>query len=364
MLKNRITALVIVTAIAFSLAACGGGGGAANTYEIALVTDLGTIDDKSFNQGSWEGLVQYATENKITHKYYQPTEQSDDAYLSTIELAVAGGAKVVVTPGFLFQVPIYNAQEIYPDVNFILVDGVPQDENFVVRIDSNTVGITYAEEEAGFLAGYAAVKDGIRTLGFMGGMAVPAVVRYGYGFVQGVEFAAQEEGLGSGSVRMNYFYTGGFSATPEAQAMAAAWYNDGLDAIFACGGAVGNSVMSAADQAGKKVIGVDVDQSSESSTVITSALKGLSVSVYDCLEDYYKGTFPGGTNVIFAAKNDGVGLPMKTSKFEKFSQADYDAIYEKLKSGSIQLLKNEDANGNEIKLEMIPVNAVALQSYN
>ena len=333
----------------------------AETFDLALITDIGTIDDKSFNQGSWEGLLQYAQEHNITHKYYQPSEQSDDAYLSTIELAIKGGAKVIVTPGFLFEVPIYVAQDLHPDTHFILVDGSPHNDSYSdFTIRDTVVGIHYAEEEAGFLAGYAAVMDGNRALGFMGGMAVPAVVRFGYGFVQGAEYAAQELGLGDGSIRINYHYTGGFNASPEIQAMSASWYNDGLDVIFGCGGAVGNSVMAAAEGAGKKVIGVDVDQSIESPTVITSAMKGLKASVYSAIKDYYAGKFPGGTSQIFSAANDGVGLPMATSKFDTFSKADYDAIYAKLVAKSVTIL--DDAAIGE-KAADIPVKAVVLSVF-
>ena len=317
------------------------------TFDLALVTDLGTIDDKSFNQGSWEGLVQYAKEKGITHKYYQPAEQSNDAYLTAIDLAVRGGAKIVVTPGFLFETPVFIAQDRYPNVNFILVDGVPHSADYSeFKTGKNTVGVNYAEDQAGFLAGYSAVKDGNRKLGFVGGMAVPAVVRYGYGFVQGAEYAAKELGLASGSVTINYHYTGAFAATPEAQTLAASWFNSGVDIIFACGGAVGNSVMAAAEQAGKKVIGVDVDQSGESPTVITSAMKGLQISVYDCIADYYAGKFPGGQTLVFAADNKGVGLPMQASKFKNFSQADYNSIFAKLASGSIPRMDNLDSNGS------------------
>ena len=324
------------------------------TFELALITDIGTIDDKSFNQGSWEGLYQYARENNISHKYYQPAEQSNDAYLTTIELAVRGGAKVIVTPGFLFEVPIFIAQDRYPEVKFILVDGTPHNADYSeFRTNSNTVGIHYAEDQAGFLAGYAAVKDGYRRLGFVGGMAVPAVVRFGYGFVQGAEYAAQELGLQPGSVTVNYHYTGVFEARPEIQTLAASWYNSGVEVIFACGGAIGNSVMAAAEQTGRAVIGVDVDQSGESPTVITSAMKRLQYSVYSCIAAFYAGRFPGGQTLIFAADNQGVGLPMDTSKFRTFSQADYDAIYQKLVDGVVPRMDNLEAGGSP---RIVPVN--------
>ncbi len=353
---KRFISIIASAAMILALAACGG-----TKYELALITDLGTIDDKSFNQGSWEGLVQYAEEKKITHKYYQPTEQSDDAYLASIDLAVKGGAKVIVTPGFLFEAPIFAAQTLYPDVNFILVDGTPHNADYSeFKTEKNTVSILYAEEEAGFLAGYAAVKDGNTKLGFIGGMAVPAVVRYGYGYIQGAEYAAKELGLGAGAISINYHYTGAFAASPEAQALAASWYNSGIEVIFACGGAVGDSVMAAAEQASKKVIGVDVDQSPQSATVITSAMKGLKQSVYSCISDYYDGKFSGGQTLVFGADNNGIGLPMDTSKFDKFTKADYDAIFAQLVSKAIPIVRDTDEGGNPVEIAGIPLEATTV----
>ena len=347
MLK-RVLALLLACILVFGLAACGGGGEkeeappAKETYEIAMITDIGSIDDKSFNQGTWEGVVAYAEEKGITHKYYKPTEQSTDAYLAAIQLAVEGGAKVIVTPGFLFEEPIYLAQDLYEDVTFILIDGNPHNADYTeFRTNDNAVGVVFAEEQSGYLAGYAAVKDGYTKLGFMGGMAVPAVVRFGYGFVQGAEAAAAE--LGISNIDVKYHYTGNFDASPEAQTLAASWYAEGTEVIFGCGGAVGNSVMSAAEAVDAKVIGVDVDQSSESDTVITSAMKGLAAAVQSLLGEYYDGNFPGGEALVYAADMDGVQLPMETSKFNKFSQADYDAIYAKLAGNEITLKKDTDA---------------------
>lgn len=311
--------------------------GGAEGYELALVTDLGTIDDKSFNQGAWEGLKKYAEENSISYKYYQPQEGTTDSYLETIGLAIEGGAKLVVCPGFLFEEPIYMAQDKYPDVHFILLDGEPHDADYNYKTNDNVMPILFQEDQAGFLAGYAAVKDGYTKLGFMGGMAVPAVIRFGYGFVQGAEFAAEEDAVTG--LEIMYNYTGAFSATPEAQSMAASWYQNGTEVIFGCGGAVGNSVMAAAQEKNARVIGVDVDQSTESETVITSAMKLLSNSVYDGVKDFYNGSFPGGRTSVFTAANNGVGIPMDTSKFEKFSQEQYDAIYKKMADGEITLVQ-------------------------
>jgi basic membrane protein A len=326
-------------------------------YELALVTDIGTIDDKSFNQGAWEGLKAYAEEHGISYKYYQPAEKTTASYIDTIDLAVEGGAKLVVCPGFLFEPAVFQSQDDHPDVKFILLDGSPNNgdyDNFVARIEDNVYSVFYAEEQAGFLAGYAAVKEGYTKLGFMGGMAVPAVVRFGYGYAQGAELAAEEMGIDS--IELKYHYTGGFDATPEAQALAASWYNDGTEVIFACGGAVGNSVMAAAEAAGTKVIGVDVDQSAESDTVITSAMKQLSISVYDGITAYYNESFPGGESVSLDATVDGIGLPMENSRFENFTQADYDAIYAKLVDGSVAPLKDSDVgSATELPLNIVTV---------
>ncbi len=332
---------------------------AADTYELALITDVGTIDDKSFNQGAWEGVEAYAKDNGLTYKYYQPTGKSDDEYLVAIDMAIKGGAKVVVCPGFLFEVPIHTAQTKYPDVNFVILDGAPHAGDYVPDIAKNTYSILYAEEQAGFLAGYAIVKEGYTKLGFMGGMAVPAVVRYGYGFVQGADYAAKELGLADDAVQVKYTYFGNFDPTPENMAKAASWYNEGTEVIFACAGGAGNSVMKAAETAGTKVIGVDVDQANESDTVITSSMKNLSKSVYDALTDYYNNAFPGGTSAILSATEEGVQLPMATSRFEKFTQADYDAIYKKIEAGEIPLKKDTDVKeATEIEAPKVVVELI------
>ncbi len=387
-MKKRALALAMAVLMAASLSACGSSGSgtggtgtsaaettassgaaaesteaksdSAGGYELALVTDLGTIDDKSFNQGAWEGLKKYAEENGVSYKYYQPQEGTTDSYLETIGLAVEGGAKLVVCPGFLFEEPIFLAQDEYKDIHFILLDGVPHSGDYSEqRTEANVMPILFQEDEPGFLAGYAAVKDGNTKLGFLGGMAVPAVIRFGYGFAEGADYAAKE--LGIDGIEIMYNYTGAFAATPEAQSMAASWYQNGTEVIFGCGGAVGNSVMAAAEEKGKKFIGVDVDQSFESETVMTSAMKQLSVSVYDGVKAFYDGNFPGGETSIFSAKNNGIGLPMETSRFTTFTQEDYDKIYAELKEGKIELVQPSEDNNNptvDLKLEKTKINFV------
>lgn len=348
--------LVLVMLVSmFSLTGC-----APKTYELAMITDVGDIDDKSFNQGTWEGIKAYAEENKITHKYYKPVEATTDAYVATIELAIESGAKVVITPGYMFTEAIFIVQDLYPEVKFILLDGKPADANYVERTEANVYAVLYAEEQVGYLAGYAAVVDGYRNLGYQGGMAVPAVCRYGFGFVQGAEAAAKELGLAKGAVKIMYNYSGDFADTPASQTRAASWYEAGTEVIFAAGGKVGNSVMSAAETAGKYVIGVDVDQSADSTTVISSAMKGLASVVQAALAKYYAGEFPGGQAVTLGAESDAVSLAsFATSKWNVFSQADYDALFAALADGTIVPEKdNNRTDPTELTLEYVTLTFV------
>ncbi|HAK05131.1 MAG TPA: BMP family ABC transporter substrate-binding protein [Firmicutes bacterium] len=304
-------------------------------FKIALITDVGEIDDKSFNQGTWEGIKAYAEENDISHTYYKPEVQSTTAYVAAIDLAVAGGAEIIVTPGYLFEEPIFLVQDTYPNVDFVLIDGTPHNADYSeFRTEENVQPILFAEQQAGFLAGYGAVMEGFRSLGFMGGMPFPAVVRFGMGFVVGANVAAAELDV---DVTMKYHYTGGFSATPEVQTKAATWYQQGVDAIFACGGSLGQSVMAAAEIEHGKVIGVDVNQSADSETVITSAMKMLGVAVQLALTDHFDGTWDGGTTWTLDASNDGIGLPTDTEsfRFEEWTLAEYQALYDDLADGTI-----------------------------
>lgn len=380
-MKKKIVSLLMASVLTLSLVGCGGAAdntatdntatndttaqdtakqettenSTSDVNELALVIDVGTIDDKSFNQGSWEGIKKYGDEKGISYKYYKSAEATTDSFQETIDLAIEGGAKTVVCPGFLFEEPIYNMQTKYPDVKFILIDGEPHDADYNYKTEANTAAVLYQEDQAGFLAGYAAVKDGYTKLGFMGGMALPAVIRYGYGYLAGADYAANEMGV---DVSVNYTYTGAFEATPEAQSTATGWYTTGTEVIFGCGGAVGNSVMAAAEASNGKVIGVDVDQSSESATVITSAKKMLSNSVYATVASIYDGNFEGGKTTLFNINNDGVGIEMDNAKWNSFSADDYKAIYDKLVNGEITINNDVEKEPSELGLTKVTVNVV------
>lgn len=339
---KKFISMAMAGCMALSLAACGGS--SASTAEstatsteatseaaasgsktdVAFVTDVGNIDDQSFNQYTWQGVQDFCSANSLNANYYRPTEDSDAARLEQMDNAVNDGAKAVVVAGYLFGSSIAEAQAKYPDVEFLALDVSTVDLGDTAPAE-NTALITYKEEQAGYLAGYAAVYDGYKELGFLGGMAVPAVIRYGYGFVQGADAAAKE--LGVDDVNIKYWYSGGFAATDEVKNKMDGWYSEGTEVVFACGGPVCESCDAAAQANGGKMIGVDVDQSGRYDTVITSAMKGLGTSVYDTIAAIYDGTFTGGTNVTLDAAQGGVSLAMDTAKFDTFTQEDYDKLF-------------------------------------
>ena len=301
--------------------------------DILLVTDYGTINDGSFNEGAWNGIMKFIPETSFTADYYSPDSTDKASFLAQIKRGVKNGAKVIVCPGYLLEETVFEAQKKYPDVNFILLDGVPHNEDSSdTTIEKNCMCIEFTEEQAGFLAGYAAVREGYTGLGFMGGVPEDPVIRYGYGFVQGADYAAIEMGV---NVHIRYEYIDTFSDEPIVEVTASAWYDDDTEVIFACGGELGKGVMRAAENHEGKVIGVDIDQSQDSEVVITSAMKSLEDAVCYGLRQYANGTFLGGEVTKFSAAEGGVMLPMNTSRFERFSEEDYNNIYQRFIDGRI-----------------------------
>ena len=353
---KKFLAMVLTAAMAFSLVACGGSSNASSAAsegstsgsktDVAFVTDVGNIDDQSFNQYTWQGVKDFCAANNLNANYYRPTEDSDSARLEQMDNAVNDGAKAIVVAGYLFGSSIAEAQTKYPDVQFLALDVSASDLGDKAPT-ANTALVTYKEEQAGYLAGYAAVYDGYKKLGFLGGMAVPAVIRYGYGFVQGADAAAKE--IGATDVNIKYWYSGGFAATDEVKNKMDGWYSEGTEIVFACGGPVCQSCDAAAQANGGKMIGVDVDQSGQFDTVITSAMKGLAESVNEALTDAmnngwkFSETYSGKETKLGAAENC-VGLPMSTSKFTKFTQEQYDSMYASIVDGTLAIDDSYDVD--------------------
>ena len=304
------------------------------TYELAFVTDVGQLKDKSFNQGTWNGVKAYAAANGLSYKYYQPAngdQATDDDRYDAMKAAVEGGAKVVVCAGFLQEAALTKAATEYPDVKFIFIDGYP------IGLD-NVAPIAFKEEQSGYFAGYAVVMDGFTKLGFCGGGGGtnPACCRYGYGFAQGAEAAAAKLGV-EVELKYSWQYGASFSASPELQTMAKGWYETGTEIIFACGGSMFASITAAAAENDGYVVGVDVDQSFDSDTVVTSALKGLSNATAWAIAKCYDGTFAeiGGIPTSLGANDDAVGLPTETWSFETYTVEQYEAAMEAMKAGEL-----------------------------
>ena len=360
---KKILALILALVMALSLVACGDK--TPDTpdtpdepeYKVAMVTDYGDITDQSFNQTTYEACKAFCDANSIKFTYYKPAGDSDAERIAMIEKAVDEGYNVIVLPGFAFANAIAGTAPTYADVKFIALD--------VSEFDLTSAGLTadtmknvysavYQEELSGYMAGYAAVKLGYKKLGFLGGMAVPAVQKFGYGFVQGVDAAAKELGI---TVDMNYIYGGLFYGTPDITAVMDTWYQGGTEVVFACGGGIFTSAVEAAVKVdGAKIIGVDVDQAgviagvagqSDKSLTITSAMKGLYPTTVDTLTDVIINgnwdKYAGKVETLGLVSGDDptlnyVQIPMESTQWnDSFTQADYKALVKGLFDGSIKV---------------------------
>ena len=322
--------------------------------KIAMITDSGDITDESFNQITGETCVAYGEANGIETQYYKPAEDTDEERINAVDLAVAEGATVVVMPGYLFGPAIAEEQDLYPDVTFIAVDVTEGDivnlagEN--VALGSNVYICSFQEEQAGYLAGYAAVKDGYTSLGFLGGIAVPAVIRYGFGYIQGINAAAEEMGV---DVDVKYYYGGQFYGDDAITARMEGWYADGTQVVFACGGGIYTSAVDAAAQYDGKVIGVDVDQFPKiGDACITSAMKGLGSAVEAALDAYTSGNWSsigGKSEQLGLTQGDYLGLPTADASwgFKTFTKDEYETVLNGIKDGSITV-SNDTENQPEV----------------
>lgn len=374
-MKKRILAMLLSGAMVFSLAACGSGGNdegagggdsdSGEEMNIAMVTDSGDITDQSFNQTTYEASKAWAEENGVEFNYYKPESDSDEARNASIDQAIANGANVIVLPGYMFAASVVEQPELYPDVKFVALDvgagdilekGVGEGydynpDNWDVSEYYNTDNVyccTYQEEISGYMAGYAAVKMGYKHLGFLGGMAVPAVMRFGYGYVQGADEAAKELGI-TNEVSVEYVCGGQFYGDADITAYMDTWYNsNGVEVVFACGGGIYTSAAEAAAKAGGKVIGVDSDQAPiidayQEGLTVTSAMKGLAVTIDTVLTEIkagnwsdYVGKMDSLGLVSETAEDNFVQLPIESTQWnDGFTEDDYRELVSALYNGDI-----------------------------
>ena len=369
---KKIIALVLALVMAMSLVACttgAGNGGDKVEYRVAMVTDYGDITDQSFNQTTWEAVVDFGKANNIETKYYKPATNDTASRVASVELAIADGYNVIVMPGYAFGATVAELSDDYPEIKFVALDVAKGDlleggvalkgEAYDYNPDNwelseyvymdNVYCAIYQEELSGYMAGYAAVKLGYTKLGFLGGMAVPAVIRFGYGFVQGADAAAKELNI---TIDMKYAYGNQFFGDADITAVMDTWYANGTEVVFACGGGIYNSAAEAAKKVGGKVIGVDSDQQpvidgmyGEGMTV-TSAMKGLYPTTIDTLTDICV----NGNWSKYAGKIANLGLisgddvtknyvQLGATQFAdgKFTQADYAALVKAMYDGTIKV---------------------------
>ena len=388
--RRNFLAVAGAAAAAAALTACGGSSSTASStstassaagstassaaeggekiVKVALTCDTGTIDDESFNQSCWEAVTSYMGDD--CQYYLPPQEASDEDRETMIRTAVNEGADVIVCVGYLYGASLAWAADQYPNVKFIAVD-VTQGDIGTDTIPANCYCITFKEEQAGYLAGYAIAKDGKTKLGFLGGMAVPAVIRYGYGFVQGADAAASELGQ---NIEINYFYGGQFYGDANITSRMEGWYSNGTQVVFACGGGIYTSAVEAALKNNGYVIGVDVDQNYIGANgvadgtyaynpFITSAMKGLSEAVNTALADIEAGSWAdiAASNGNFGLEDgDYIGLPTADDSwnFETFTTEEYEEVKDKIKNGEITVDNSSDDATKPTVSEFTTVNYI------
>lgn len=372
-MKRKIMAVLLAAAMTGSLAGCGStqNKNAADVSEekmkVAMVTDSGDITDQSFNQMTYEACKAWGKENDIEFNYYKPQSDSDEARTASVDQAVADGANVIVLSGYVFAPTVIDESDLYPEVKFLVLDVSAGDicekgigEGYDYNPDhynvtdyyneDNVYCCTYQEELSGFMAGYAAVMLGYRHLGFLGGMSVPAVNRYGYGYVQGADAAAKELGI-TDEVQVEYVCGGQFYGDADITAYMDTWYGSkGVEVVFACGGGIYTSAAEAAVKTGGKVIGVDSDQSAtiddyKEGLTVTSAMKGLQVTIDNVLDaildnewDKYVGKIENlGMESPDPAENY-VQLPEETTQWDgTFTKEDYQKLVQRMYNGEYEV---------------------------
>ena len=352
---SKILAIVLALVMVFALVACKSGTEtkteepAKAAVKVAMITDYGDITDQSFNQTTYEACKAFCEGKKLDFQYYKPASDSDEDRISSIEKAIDDGFNVIVMPGYAFGPAIKATAEKNADVKFIALDVSEFDLGYEGTIPANLYSAVYQEELCGYMAGYAAVKLGYKKLGFLGGMAVPAVVRYGYGFVQGVDAAAAE--LGLTDVAVKYAYGNQFYGDADITAAMDVWYGADTEVVFACGGGIFTSAGESAKKYGKKVIGVDVDQAGTidglygEGITVTSAMKGLAATVNTMLGKVVDGKFEGGKienlGLVSAVPEENyVQIAGSTQFSDAFTKDDYAALVAKMFNGEITVDNN------------------------
>ena len=324
---------------------CTGCGGNAKSGTIAMITDGGSTEEAGTNQDVWQGVQQYAAETGKTAKVYQP-EQADLASLEqAVDEAVSDGAEIIVCAGESFENAVYDMQRMERDTRFILLEGVPENEEGDRKIRGNTSSVLSERAQAGFLAGYAAVKEGYTSLGFLGGEESEENIRYGSGYVQGANQAAADLGLAAGQVTIRYRFLGSDSVSPSLLQEIQSWYQQGCQLIYACGSAPELLAEKGAEAAGGKLISTEPNETPQSSAVLSAAGTDYCQMAYQALKMEEEGSLPGGKETMMGIPEGGVVLRMENAGFSSFTQTDYDLLVQRIENGEIRVTE-EDVTQN------------------
>lgn len=351
-MNKKVFALVLSAVMTMSLfVGCQGGSKSGSNVKVGMVTDSGTIDDKSFNQGTWEGIKKSEKDFGISKKYLKPTGTTEADYLKEISNLYDAGYRLIICPGFKFSSAIFNAQSKYTDTKFVLIDATPNSgkKGEADVIKENTVCILFAEQESGFVAGVATalqLKEG--EAGFIGGMEIPPVQKFNWGFQQGLDYANKNFGTKMSIKPENVVYQGSFDNTAAGQQLAAQMFDKGVKVIHAAAGGVGAGAINEAKsraKAGKQawIVGVDVDQyqdgiyKSGKSVILTSAMKKVDQGAHDMIKAEIDSKFPGGKIFMFDSKNNGIGIPNKNPNLNSDVIKKVDEVYKKIQSGEIKV---------------------------
>ena len=330
--------------------------------EIALIFEGAEIEESPFNRDAFNGLATFAEEKDISFGYYRVSDSTGKHYEGAIETAIANHAKVIVALGDGFKIPVGKFQMSYPEVIFILVDSVPTDVNGNELQSSNTLSIVFNEELAGFMAGYAVVAERYTSFGFIGGEPYESVKDYGYGFAQGLNYASKRLNI---KTNLKYTYSNTFDESDEVMDLARMWYKNGCQIIFSCGGAISNSIVAPANSSGWFVIGVDSDQSTDSSAFFTSAMKLVSKALIDSLTLIYENDFNLAEAKKLNFRDEYVDLEYDNSYFEIFKKPNLNSLKEKLIKDEIEVKRStpEVKDLSDLELDNLNVEIVDFDAF-
>lgn len=356
MFKRRLTIGKILFVLLMAIVICTVNG--TEVFKVGMVTDSGTIDDKSFNQGTWEGIQRAGKEFKLEIRFLKPEGTTEADYVKDIGNLYDGGFRLIICPGFKFETAIFQVQQKYPNAKFVLIDGQPHAGDYKPALGKNTVSILFAEHESSFLVGVATalkIKDG--EVGILCGMEIPPVQRFNWGFQQGIKYANEQYETNVKIKPENVIYQGSFDNVAAGQQLAAVMFDKGVKVIFNVAAGTGIGAINEAKKRVKTgqiawVIGVDRDQFADGiyegskSIILTSAMKRVDQAAYSMVKALKEGEFPGGQTLTFNAKNNGIGIPQINPNLTNEIQAKVAEVLEKLQSGKIVV---SDQQGSLIK---------------